>query len=619
MKNKFKDTQYWLSLFIVMAFYCFGISNILNANNTTYALEQINAYDGRLFADNLAVCKEGMSARFFMNFIVGLGMKLSGGNWSAIGIPLIYTGVIVLSVATVETVFNFTNRYRVFLTIVFAFLLRHSINTGFPGWGSFELTSIGIGTAYAFTMLALSQVAGKEKRWNVTWMILSIAALCHVHEGIWGFCLIFLIYVGQSIREKSLSLGKELRKKQWAFFLFVIVMGICVIPGIRGEASGLTSAEFVNIYAYYRTPHHLVPSAWGWGTIAKYFLLIFGSAFLRFVTVYFTDRGEEKNFIWEAGLVLGSWFFALLVEYIFVEIVPTAFVVTMFIPKFFKYIGILSQIWCVRNLYDWIGRNEYLIAGVSLVTVCAASQSDINGIVILYGITVSAIWLWKKCGRKEMQYLLPAGVLVIAVQVQSSFGPITFVLMIFSVYLVFLWENDRWLHSIACNTVFVSICSVLLLVCAGKGRIWELEGMEITHIEANSYLERAVGRELYDLAVGFEKTTGIDEEFLTDPNEGSSYWFQLAARRNCYVTAKNVPAAQSQIKEWYRRILKTEKLFQKTVEEIATIMNTEGIDYILVKSDYYGMFDGSDIFRIVKQSVNDQYRLYRLGDQYGGG
>ena len=74
---------------------------------------------------------------------------------------------------------------RELLVIFLAVLLRKNVNTGFPGWGSFEMASLGMGIGFAFAMLAAAQVVGRKQNWTGAWLFLSIATLClltlHLH------------------------------------------------------------------------------------------------------------------------------------------------------------------------------------------------------------------------------------------------------------------------------------------------------------------------------------------------------------------------------------------------------------------------------------------------------
>lgn len=607
MRKKLRDKEYWLSLFGVIAFYCMGMSNALNENNTTYALEQINQYDGSIFANNFAVYNSGMSARFFMNFVFGLGMKITNGSWSAVAIPFVYLGVVVLAVATVEIVFNISEKYRLFLVCILAFFLKNSVNTGFPGWGSFELTSIGMGTAYAFTMLAFSQVTGKEKKWNTAWIILSIAALCHVHEGLWGFCLLFIIYVCQVVEKKSLGSWKT----HWAFFMFVIVLGICVIPGVFGESSGLTNAEFVDIYAYYRTPHHLVPSAWGLSSILKYLAVIVGTALIRCLTLGLIKKEQCKEFYLEAGLAIVSWIAAIGVVYFFTEVIPVASIVTMYIPKYLKYVGILSQIWCIKCIYDWVEKEGFMIAALTAVTVFCASSQNIIGVAIFYGVFVVAVILWKKFEVEEMKYLLPIEVLGVAAGISGN-SLIYAIGIISFIYCIVLWDKWEPAAKVIHNTAFVVVMSALMIFVTTKDRVWTISDGSFRRVTANSYLVNGMGEELYGLAMDFENTTGKDDVFISDPNASMTCWFQLGSKRNGYTNNKNVPAAQCQIKEWYERIIETQGLFDKETTEIYTIMTDTDLEYILVNTEYYEKFDASEIFEARNISANDQYRIYQI-------
>lgn len=605
MREKIKDKEYWLCFVAVTGYYILGMSNILSANNTTYALEQIHSYDSSLFANNFSVYTDGMSVRFFMNFIVGLGMKFSHGSWTAIAIPLIYLGVLILALATVEIVFNITDKYRIFIVLILAYLLRNSINTGFPGWGSFEVASLGMGTAYTFTMLAFSQVVGKKKKWNVAWIILSIAALCHVHEGLWGFCLLFVIYLCQVINEKKLGLGKE----HATFLVFVVVMGICVFPGIFGKGAGISNEEFVQIYAYYRAPHHLVPSEWGIITILKNLFLIVAGVMLRGMTLFFTNKEGGKSFKWEAAIAIISWIGAVCVIYLFTEVVPVASIVTMYISKYFKYIGILSQVWCIKNVREWLEKKEYLIAGI-LVSVVIVGSGLRLGSVALYGTLLIAIVLWKRYEVNEMQWILPISIFSI-VAGQKAEMLIICIMFLVLIYAVVFWDRSPLVKKMVNNVVFIIVVSVMILGVSTRNKVWSWDNGCITRVTANSYMVRGVGDELYYLAQDFKNSTSVDTMFISAPDDGMTSDFQLASERNCFVNSRNVPAAQSQMKEWYDKVIETTGLFDKDITDIYSIMDKENIEYILVKNGYYEKFDSSGLYDVRNISYGNQYRIYK--------
>ena len=604
--EKNSKKKYLLCFIGVMIYYFQGISTALNENNTIYALEQINRYDQNIFADNIAVYVDGVSARFFMNWVVSFCMKFSNGSWVGAAVPLIYFGCIILAVATVEMVFHVSEKYRELLVIFFAILIRKNVNTGFPGWGSFEMASLGMGIGFAFAMLAAAQVVGRKQNWTGAWLFLSIATLCHIHEGMWGG--VFLVLLFYQVIEKRVIPWKE----NWTFIVYIVSLGICAFPGIVGESSGITAAEFIDIYAMYRHPHHLVPSVWGAEKIWRAFLVLAGTAFLRYLTICCTnEKNDHKVFLVEAGLSLGAWIGVLCITYVFIEIVPLPVIAVMFIPKFFRYVSILSLLWCIKSVRDFMMDQDYLTAVMLLIVIMEAATMKPKEVLLLYAVAALGIVLVRKFAIEEMKYLPVICTFAMSLWNHPS-AVVLYSTLIVLVYMTVLCKKKGLLSEIYNRRLLVVVFLTMVLIYGTEGRFWRWTGTEIALVTSTSYLSNAAGEDIFTLAKEFQQSTNTEAVFLTDPKLSKASWFQLVSERNCFVAWKTIPSNRSLVKEWYRRIEETEALFEKQTGEIVEIMKEEKLAYILVPKNYYKEFEIAKEFKVKNISPNNEYRVYEI-------
>lgn len=335
MKNR---KIYMFTVFIISTalFLCFS-PNSLGLNNSIYAIEQLHAYDSGLFTGNPAIMFGEKTPRIFMNWLFKQCMQLFSLSWEDTAFWITYAGVLPYSFGTVNAVWRLCDKNRLLYTVLLTIFIARGITSGFPGWTTFEPDTLGLGIAFGFSLAAVSYVIGEQKNWLGAWIMLSLSMLFHVHEGIWGCAALFLLWAAEAIEGRALSF-RAFR----GFPVYAAAAVLCILPSLMSNAGTLPDREFVRIYANIRTPHHLVPSSWGWKTTGSYFLLLLYPAGLYLQFCYKKQKDKMKPFIWKTVICLLSWLAALAVTWFFTEAHPSSLIVTMTVPKFFRYISLLA-------------------------------------------------------------------------------------------------------------------------------------------------------------------------------------------------------------------------------------------------------------------------------------
>ncbi|MGI6680976.1 MAG: hypothetical protein ACOX3T_05815 [Bdellovibrionota bacterium] len=605
--------NYLFSFFCVLSLFIWKLPSSLNSNNAVYALEQINMYDSSIFANNIAVSQSVFSPRFFMNMLVSSIMKLNGGNWTSATLILIYFSAIILAFACVNIAFSFTKRYCVSASIIFSVFIAFSINSHYPGWGSFEIPSIGLGGGFAFSMLALSLVVGTKKRWNLAFIFLSFATLFHIHEGIWGATTICTLLLYDTIINKNFSIKKIFSKIKIGFPIFITILLVSAMLGIMGSSGTISVQDFKNIYIS-RVSHHIFPQAWRLLYKAKYFSLILFAAILRLQTLYYLDRKKCKNFFILSSLFIISWLLVLFVAYITTSVRVCPIVATMYITKYFRYIAIISIIWCLRTIINWLESKEWLIAISIFLTICFSNVLPFNLIIYPYLMVYFFINLYKGYNVKYVKFLFIALVILIFLQTSDRYF-ITFLCIAAFLSLILFCHKNEYLKILSSNIILLLVISITLLSYTSYKKIWNRYNGRIEIINSKEYLTNAVGKEFFRLAKRFERKTKKNEMFVGHPTDGDkTAWFQLLSYRNTFSSRKVLPSDMGRLVEWDKGIKRTIKMFDKNtgIKKIKRFLNRHNIKYVLLNKELYEKFDKSSYFDVFVSSYDDSYKIYYL-------
>ncbi|HNW85696.1 MAG TPA: hypothetical protein PLP25_03035 [Candidatus Limiplasma sp.] len=579
--------------------------NAIDSNNVNYAVEQLHQYDSALYPDNPSLTGEGISPRFFMNWLTSLMMRTLRMPWEGVTLFFIYLCVAVTGVAIVHAVLQLTSKNRAACVALLSLFVGLGITSGFPGWSTFEPGTVGMGTGFAFSMLALSFAVGEPKRWNAAWGIQALAMLLHVHEGIWGFTALMLLWTIECVNRRRI-VWKTLR----TLVVYLAVAALCILPGLKASPSTLTDAQFANLYAFERTPHHLWPTSWGWTTILQYFLLLVYPGLFRLQSIG-ADRAERKAFTVEFSLSLFAWCVALTFTYLFAEVWPSATLITLYASKFLRYVSLLAMFWYLRTLMTHWENGRWETALSVAAFALAAQAAGIWLSLLLF----AAVWLttwqarrWKRTAARLALGLLSLGLLGCwALTAAPRIG-----LLLLLVALLPLL-NGLWAKIKAPQTLRVAagaLLTLVILLYGAYGVVYTAQNRALALRSGHDFLVAGASEEIDRLANDFQAQTAKDSVFLARPTIDASNWFQLISRRSCYVLWKTVPASKAGIEEWYRRYLRVKDLASMTAEETASLMREIGVPYLLVSSSQNGEYATNADFSLFMRS--NHYFVYRL-------
>lgn len=81
------------------------------------------------------------------------------------------------------------------------------------------------GMAYAFAILVIAFAVGNKKNFNISWTALAISVLFHIHEGLYGFVVVFILFLLDAVFTKKV----EFTKNYCVLFFFISVMAIVIL------------------------------------------------------------------------------------------------------------------------------------------------------------------------------------------------------------------------------------------------------------------------------------------------------------------------------------------------------------------------------------------------------
>lgn len=492
-----KIKTYVLCMLVSLAIYMCFISQGLGSNNLIYGIGQIHAYDNTVFEGNVYIADEVISPRYFLDKLFSFCMKINGGNWEKTAVFFVYLGVAVLSAASANLAFAISDCGQILYSVMFSLYFAHSVCRQVGAFGTFDIVSIGMGTGYAFSALAISFSVGKFRNYNAGWIILAIALLFHVHEGIYGFAVVFLLFLTDCFFKK-----KVLRNGFCGMILYICVLCAVTFPNLISDIINIPDEEFIYIYALVRHPHHLAPSTWNRNEILYSFLRILFPVLFLSEYLYIYNREKLKRFAVEAGLFTAAWAGAILTTHIGVERLQIPAAATLYITKFLKYVAVMAIIWYVKTIKSYFDRKEYTTGFIIFLFPyfsCVWGWQYVTALCLCF---LAIIYVKKNSMTGQASHAYP--VLLGCVCVATVFwGPaygmvsnLKFVLGITAGVLIgeWLWRTTRK------RLYKMATCGMVILLMAGGayGRFYQIKDGKVSVITSEQVMlatfEEKIGR-----------------------------------------------------------------------------------------------------------------------------
>lgn len=283
----------------------------INSDNYNYAVEAIHTYDNTIFDGNLNTANSKISPRFFANQITSFLMHSLNVDWYAIWMIITLITYFLYSLAVTNTVFRCFKDNRIIYSICLILMVAKSTTGELGGFSTNGAEDVFLGAGIAVAMLGISFVLGNRPKWDIAWISLALATILHIHEGIWGGLIVFIWWIGTAIIEKKIEFRLF---RLLPIYIFTVLL--CTIPSMLSNDI-VDNALFIEIYAFIRTPHHLVPSAWGkLGIIKSFLLLAFPTMLAIQKGLHDKDKNMLRNVLLRSGSYLTVWILLLFMNYV---------------------------------------------------------------------------------------------------------------------------------------------------------------------------------------------------------------------------------------------------------------------------------------------------------------
>lgn len=614
--NTFRESRrgkYVMSFIVAWTLLLLNISNKIGGDNVIYAIGEIHTYDSSVFNNNIYMGEGVISPRYVIDIVFSLIMKVNGGCWAAAALLWTYFGAVVQSIAIANISNRISQKYQIICSALFTcFISSFGISNNLAGFTPIAVMSISIAPALAFSYLAISFVIGDEKKYNLAWIFAGCAAVCHIHEGIYCCVVIFIIAAVDCMVKKRILI-----KENICILIAIAALALVVLPNMFTDKIDITNKEFVRIYSIFRHPHHLVPLSWEYDEIIRSGWINIFVFLLSLEAVIYLKKEEIKKYFLEALLFMLTWVAALAGTYLFTSKIPIAFVSTMFLTKFFKYVVIISLIMFLKMFIEVRDRKWYFSGYLMLLFIFMMSALDLNQIAILFIITAIAMAAEQTIDTKKifsndrmiLLFDILSFIFLVSLKIRGRRTMITMFCVFFAIaFTYFVSIKSKKLASRL--SIAACICMVAL---SFYGRIVYANNGSLDIINGEKALINSMGSDAYELALKFRKLTDENDEFIANPSDDAlSGWFQVVSERNCYVVFKVIPSSKCTVDDWYKRYMQVAGILNKKLSDIEQIMKDNGIQYLLVDKAYYDKFDAASEFTVFTTSTQDSVRVYKL-------
>lgn len=609
-KNKYINI--YIYILIIYSLACGLMSYSIGNNNFIYAIGQINYYDNNLFTKNTYLSNGVISPRFFLNFVFKIGMMLDGGNWEKVVLFIIYAGLLIFSIAVVKIADNIQTTNKFVITVILGLFFVSNAANQVGYFSTFESDSVGMSTAYFISLLGIAFALNKQYNWS--YIIIAISNLVHIHEGIYGFAIITILVFIECICERKIEI-----KKYWAIFIYILTALVSVLPNLLTDSlEGLTQSEFVEIYANERHALHLVPSTWNTDWTIQSCLFIIIAATIKYMYEKSKNGRIERKLKLEIILFPVTWILALIIMIVGTEVLGSVTITTLFISKYFKYMGVIAYVWIISVIANLLEDKKYLIgyglAGFTMIMRSLGYKEVfwtlILVVLIYFGYKSEKDFF--KNRNENLEKLLGLTLYFAIFLIYGISYSIPFLLVLVSLYIMLT------IHYLKCNIKkniynIIMMISLLFVVVGGLyGDIYQVKDGKMQIKSATDFVIANCGEDIYEVSTELRKSTDEEEIIIGDSKDEDLLNLQVISRRNVYASEGTPPSIKKTMAEWWDRCKKAEDLFENDIEYIVDLMKTNDIKYLLVDAENYNKIDESNEFQVFIQCEGNSCRVYKL-------
>lgn len=403
----------------------------------------------------------------------------------------------------------------------------------------------------AFSLILLAIVSAMRLYWYRCGLLLGAASLFHPLAGPECGLIIFSVGFLQNILLHGIKTSRYTAIWQ-GFLLFIIPAVISIFPYFWGKEEHISDSDFFNIYAYFRNPHHIIPSFFLNAEEIKNGLYLLALCLLSWIA-WFRIEPKQRDVQGALFLYILAFLALALAGYIFVEVYPIRFFAT---AQTFRLLYILKWL-CLVWAGGFIGLN--LSTGTHLNRIYAwASLLSSFTLPNLVRIFI----LWGLSSILHRRFKLPQWAAYIDMLTALSFG-------VYGFHKA--WETHTWLADVYIWMGFLVLLPIINLIkinrnlhfipwtAAAIGLLFywanhprnEAAKTPLTQAASRQFSFQDFPKDVLELAENVKERTPSDAMLIAPPLLGE---LRFLAERALVVNYKTYPLKGKAMLEWQQRL-----------------------------------------------------------------
>ena len=444
-----------------------------------------------------------------------------------------------------------------------------------------------------------------RQKWLTGYFFFGLACLLQFLVGLLPGLMMIPVLIIESVRQRSF------KNVILAIALLAAMASIVYLPMLltgTTDTHTMNNAEFIYIYAKIRNPHHILPSYWNVGNNWLNFICLMIGGLLCINNTNQLRKEDKINF----AIIIGTSIFALLLNYLFVEVYPVALIAKLQLARTVPFAQIIIFI-AISLLFDRLYQTKQLAIGLLLLIILTLPNRGILFLALFVFLSICQTQKYTLPKRYTiLLWIFTAGTLIFSlIYPLTNSGeiidrlisiPVLFSILAFP----FILENlsiSTPIKQILTNLLALLTTSILVLGIAGILPKPMLEMFE-TRININAVPRDDLNR----LALRFSQNGTQDALVLIPPSVTS---FQYFSQRAIVVNFKNFPLTEKGIKEWQNRMetvlgvpLNPQMIWggndlfsRRNSADLVQVARKYHADYILTRTDWHPNIQGEIVDR----------------------
>lgn len=449
--------------------------------------------------------------------------------------------------------------------------------------------------AFAMSFSIWGLYFGFRQRWFLGYLFFGIASLLQFLIGILPGLMMLPIMAIASYKNRRF---KQIIPPLLIFFGMAALIYLPMAITGTTSTDKVNNADFVFIYAWVRHPHHLLSSYWFPGIWLDFILFLVGG----FLCIHKSDRLQKIDKLY-FDIIIAESIFALLLNYLFIELYPLALFAKLQLARTVPFAQIIIFI-AVAIQVDYFYQKRRLDLGL-LLLISLTFPWPYRGFWFLF----LSIALLTNVGKRYLpitRYQFFPWVLVTLSLIFSLIYPPPLSTAIFKerflaqpvLFLIlafpFILGEISTIKKIATYTLALLTATIFIL-----GLLGALPGKILDSFQEQVKIYKIPQDDITKLALTFAKISDKDAIILVPPFVSN---FQFFSERGTLVDFKHFPYTDDGIRQWKKRmeavlgvplspqlaIGAMEILFpQRSGLELVKVAKEYEADYILTRIDWH--------------------------------